>query len=72
MGKGEKKGGWGRIREKLGTVARTFKPSTQEAEVAGRSLNFRPAWSTEQDWDSQSHIVRSCLKGRKKERKKEK
>lgn len=48
MEKGEKKGeGEGEIRGKLGTVAHTFKPSTQEAEVAGKSLSFRPAWSTE-------------------------
>ena len=40
--------GMGEIRGKLGTVAHTFKPSTQEAEVAGKSLSFRPAWSTEQ------------------------
>lgn len=28
------------IREKLGTVAHTFKPSIQEAEAVGRSFEF--------------------------------
>jgi hypothetical protein len=31
--------------ERLGVVTHNSNPNTQEAE-AGRSLNFRPAWST--------------------------
>jgi hypothetical protein len=34
------------LRKKLGVVAHTFNPNTQEAE-AGGFLSSRPAWSTQ-------------------------
>ena len=58
---------------KLGVVAHTFNPSTQEAK-AGVLLSSKPSWSKSEFQDSQGYTEKPCLakKKKKKEKKKKK